>query len=266
MKKCKKIEKNGVSNMKESLKLTTLGFTLVELLAVIVILAIILVIAVPKVMNLIEDTKKAALETTAKMIANQAEKTKMKNTLLGKTDEITCESVAKINDIDYASCDIQFENNTAKVTIEGSRKFEGLWICNGTKVNAVAQKEKCELLKDENNNESGSEADPDASPIYLAPNSTWYKGTTGRNTITEIELVDMYYPTGNETESWAADENSTGAYSCYVLGTKLYISGNGSGKIRANADSSYLFADINQTTYFWYVTDIKGLEFNPLNA
>ena len=35
------------------------GFTLVELLAVIVILAIILVIAVPKVMSVIEDAKKA---------------------------------------------------------------------------------------------------------------------------------------------------------------------------------------------------------------
>ena len=35
------------------------GFTLVELLAVIVILAIILVIAVPKVISIIEDVKKA---------------------------------------------------------------------------------------------------------------------------------------------------------------------------------------------------------------
>ena len=50
------------------------GFTLVELLAVIVILAIILVIAVPKIMSVIEDTKKANLESTAKMIVGQAEK------------------------------------------------------------------------------------------------------------------------------------------------------------------------------------------------
>ena len=57
------------------------GFTLVELLAVIVILAIILVIAVPKVMSVIEDSKKAALESTAKMIASSAEKVKVQNTL-----------------------------------------------------------------------------------------------------------------------------------------------------------------------------------------
>ena len=45
------------------------GFTLVELLAVIVILAIILVIAVPKIMNTIKDTTKASFESSAKMVA-----------------------------------------------------------------------------------------------------------------------------------------------------------------------------------------------------
>ena len=41
------------------------AFTIVKLLAVIVILAIILVITVPKVMSVIEDSKKATLESTA---------------------------------------------------------------------------------------------------------------------------------------------------------------------------------------------------------
>ena len=50
------------------------GFTLVELLAVIVILAVILVIAVPKVMNIINDTRKSTFETSVKLIASGAEK------------------------------------------------------------------------------------------------------------------------------------------------------------------------------------------------
>jgi len=119
------------------------GFTLVELLAVIVILAIILVIAVPKVMSVIEDSKKATLESTAKMIASQAEKQKVQNTVLGNTDAITCDSVAKINKTDYASCDVDFENDTAKVTIKGSGKFNGLWVCEGTKAEAIATNEGC---------------------------------------------------------------------------------------------------------------------------
>jgi len=123
----------------------TKGFTLVELLAVIVILAIILVIAVPKVMSVIEDAKKATLESTAKMIASQAEKQKVQNTVLGNTNAITCKDITNINDVDYASCDIDFENDTAKVTIEGSGKFDGLYVCGGTKTSAVAIDEECPL-------------------------------------------------------------------------------------------------------------------------
>ena len=89
MKKYNKSEKNNSSNSRKSLKLSTLGFTLVELLAVIVILAIILVIAVPKIMSVIEDAKMATLESTVKMIANQAEKQKIQNAVLGKTEEVT---------------------------------------------------------------------------------------------------------------------------------------------------------------------------------
>ena len=42
------------------------GFTLVELLAVIVILAVILIIAMPKISDVIKNSKEASLETTAK--------------------------------------------------------------------------------------------------------------------------------------------------------------------------------------------------------
>ena len=99
------------------------GFTLVELLAVIVILAIILVIAVPKVINVIEESKKAALEATFKMIANAAEKKKVQNAILSKEEKITCNSIANMNNADYARCNINFEDDTAIVTIEGKGKW-----------------------------------------------------------------------------------------------------------------------------------------------
>jgi len=126
------------------------GFTLVELLAVIVILAIILVIAVPKIMSVIEDSKKATLESTAKMIASSAEKTKIQNAILGKTDEITCDTVAKINKTDYASCSITFnDSGEAKVTIVGKGKFDNLSICNGRKTSATATEGGCGEICDE---------------------------------------------------------------------------------------------------------------------
>lgn len=54
-------------------KMNTKGFTLVELLAVIVILAIILLIAVPNVMGIIEKAKQDAFCSTAKLAYNSVE-------------------------------------------------------------------------------------------------------------------------------------------------------------------------------------------------
>ena len=50
------------------------GFTLVELLAVIVILAVILVMAVPQIMSVIESARKGSIESTAKLIAEKEAK------------------------------------------------------------------------------------------------------------------------------------------------------------------------------------------------
>ena len=113
------------------------AFTLIELLAVIVILAVILVIAIPRILDVIETSKKDSFKNSAQLIADNAEKKKVSDKLLGKDEEITCKDVAKINDEDYASCIISFDSEgNAKVSILGRGKFDGLKITNGTKENA----------------------------------------------------------------------------------------------------------------------------------
>ena len=113
------------------------GFTLIELLAVIVILAVILVISIPRILDVIETSKKDSFKNAAQLIADSAEKKKASNKLLDKDEEITCKDVAKINDDDYASCIITFDSDgIAKVSITGKGKFDGLKITNGTKENA----------------------------------------------------------------------------------------------------------------------------------
>ena len=113
------------------------GFTLVELLAVIVILAVILVIAVPKIMDTIQNSKEGTLMSSAKLIANQAEKKYVENQVLGINDVISCDDVAKTTD-DYDYCDISFDNDgKASVTISGKGKFEGMAVCNATKTEAL---------------------------------------------------------------------------------------------------------------------------------
>ena len=99
-----------------------------------------------------------------------------------------------------------------------------------------------------------------AYPV-LAPNRTWFSqgGTTTQgSTFTKITIVDSYAPTGEETESWNADVNNTGAIKWYKKGTELIIAGNGSGKIAMNPDSKSLFY-LGQTDTFSNVTQIDGL-------
>ena len=48
-----------------------------------------MVIAIPKILNVIEETKKDSLKNTAQLIADSAEKEKISNELLEKDEEIT---------------------------------------------------------------------------------------------------------------------------------------------------------------------------------
>ena len=119
------------------------GFTLVELLAVIVILAVILIIAMPKISDVIKNSKESSLETTAKLIASQAEKKFTENQVLDNSTTIKCSDVAKISDADYESCNITFDSKgNAKVTIVGKGKFDGLQVVDGTKDSAKASVKK----------------------------------------------------------------------------------------------------------------------------
>ena len=114
------------------------GFTLVELLAVIVILAVILIIAMPKISDVIKNSKESSLETTAKLIASQAEKKYTENQVLDNSSTIKCSDVAKISSNDYESCNITFDSKgNAKVTIVGKGKFEGIAVCNANKNSAT---------------------------------------------------------------------------------------------------------------------------------
>ena len=110
------------------------AFTLIELLAVIVILAVILVISIPRILDVIDVSKKDSFKTSAQLIADSAEKKYVENKLNNIDEEITCENVSKLSKEDYESCKITFDSEgNAKVTIEGKGKFKDLAICNGTK-------------------------------------------------------------------------------------------------------------------------------------
>ena len=124
------------------------GFTLVELLAVIVILAIILVIAVPQIMKTIDNAREGAFSSSAKLIAASAEREYLVRETLGDTNfdpdnvEMECSEVAETTS-DYSDCDITFTNGKAYVTLVGDGKFEGKYVCAGTRESATVTKTAC---------------------------------------------------------------------------------------------------------------------------
>lgn len=103
------------------------GFTLVELLAVIVILAIIALIATPVILNVIEKSKKGAAENSALGYIEAVEKQKARNLL----DE------DKTNDITDGTYSVE-ELNSLGVSVKGSTPTNGnLVIKNGEVKNYI---------------------------------------------------------------------------------------------------------------------------------
>ena len=102
------------------------GFTLIELLAVIVILAVILVISIPRILDVIETSKKDSIKSSARMIINSAEKKSMIDKVNGSTEEVTCDNSVKLSKEDYESCKITIDSNgKATINLVGKGKFDG---------------------------------------------------------------------------------------------------------------------------------------------
>ena len=80
------------------------GFTLIELLAVIVILAVIAIIATPAVLNIIEDSKKAAAEASARNIVGAAKTHYMQNVMDNKPN----------SSIDLSTDTLKYDGDKAK--------------------------------------------------------------------------------------------------------------------------------------------------------
>ena len=109
------------------------GFTLVELLAVIVILAVILVIAVPRLNDVIRKARINTIGSTAKLIAAKAEEKEVENQALETNEALSCSDLVKL-DNNYGSCTVEKVEGKWIVTLSGSStgKFEGI-TCIGTK-------------------------------------------------------------------------------------------------------------------------------------
>jgi prepilin-type N-terminal cleavage/methylation domain-containing protein len=104
------------------------GFTLVELLAVIVMLAIILAITVPAISTIIRNSTKSAFELDAKMVLKAVKYKQWENESFDYNG-ITLENMQSTIDVDgskYKKITFVMEGNELKVILVGAKKWNGL--------------------------------------------------------------------------------------------------------------------------------------------
>ena len=106
------------------------GFTLIELLAVIVILAILMVIAVPKILNVIENSRKSAAESSIKLVKDAIRSQVTSGSIMGTnftSDESGCYTFNFDDQTSGNAKELQLKN---KENITGTIKY-----CNGNFTN-----------------------------------------------------------------------------------------------------------------------------------
>ena len=106
------------------------GFTLIELLAVIVILAILMVIAVPKILNVIENSRKSAAESSIKLVKDAIKTQVTSESMMGTnftSDESGCYTFNFDDQTSGNAKELQLKN---KENITGTIKY-----CNGNFTN-----------------------------------------------------------------------------------------------------------------------------------
>lgn len=122
------------------------GFTLIEMLAIIVIIAVIMTIVVPTVTTLINDRKEDALLLSAKSILKQVESTEMFNkTFVSVRLSDVALSDVSLNDYDLENSYVYIHENEFKINLVGKKRFENLYVCEAkqsSKIEAV-QKNPC---------------------------------------------------------------------------------------------------------------------------
>ena len=119
------------------------GFTLVELLAVIVILAIILAIAIPSISGVISNAKKSSFDANVKLIIKNMEYKKLSDSSFDPTsiDEVADLDQLGVKSSDYTSVAVSNTDNVIAITAlvaSSTSKFSGCTVTADSTYSSVA--------------------------------------------------------------------------------------------------------------------------------
>ena len=213
------------------------GLTLIELLAVIVILALILLIGVPKINDLLRKSKLNALRDSALLILKEAEREYIVQKTTNKNfnaSSINCSSLSNIS-IDYETCEFTFDSKgKATINLTGSDdgKFSKM-MCNGTrdnincreKVQLPGYTDAVEYLTQKYNNGTNSEGLIQTNGTELR-----YQGADPNNYV-YFNCTDNLNPTSSTCEVWRI----IGVFDGRVKLVRKYSLGNFSWDTSASA-------------------------------
>ncbi len=214
------------------------GFTLIELLAVIVILAILMVIAVPKILNVIENSKKSAAESSIKLVKD-AIKTQVTSGSIMDTnftsDESGCYTFNFDDQTSGNAKELQLKN---KENITGTIKY-----CNGKFSDDTLVFNGVEI-KEENKKVVCKKATTLHKEKCEQTNNTYFCSAAG------LTGQIMIYGTISSGNLKSGD-----AFDCDV---------NGDGKYNSDTERFYYVTDMNDSTavLIYYNNVSKGKPSN----
>lgn len=159
------------------------GFTLVELLAVIVILGVLLMIAVPAVQNVIKKTKNNATQKQAELFIDAAKK-------MAIIDEATNDKVIyKLSDLDSDVDTNRFTGMVVALKENGSYKYY-IYLNDSVNKKTIGNNNN-DIFKfasedeiNENVTDGGKDFEKDSTPIIKVNNNTYSYSDTNNTLIT----------------------------------------------------------------------------------
>lgn len=200
------------------------GFTLVELLAVIVILAIILAIAVPGISGIIKSSTRASFASDAKLILKAVDYKMLENENfdISSINKSNIKDLFNISDENYSSVEVNSIDDILYVKLTGLGKWDGLIACGVYKNMIVSDVDNCSTNFDLSSivySPNGSTSYIKSSTVTvtvtdknLDSNSLKYVWTEGLTTPTDAEYINSF-----TNGSQIAMPNDNGLFYLHVM-------------------------------------------------
>lgn len=235
------------------------AFTLIELLAVIVILSIILVIAMPKLLEVIEKMHLKSIESSSNIILKGAENESLiEHAIDSKKDvkAMLCKDIIDLKD-NYAYCYVKYDGNRkGTISLKGApnSKYENLE-CTGTLNNVTCTKRESKKCTYDGTLTKGAEFVDGQYTYRYKQNATAFDNvwTDFNGDGWGVRITDLASTDPVTTELCSTINNKP------IIKTNDMFRGSNATSIDISSLNSYYVTDMSQMFWRSKATEIIGL-------